>query len=149
MKTKIQIGGLVILALLAVQVPAKGQGPVVIATDPPTNTTVRALTFIDIFFENSVTGVDASDLLIEGWFTRHTTSMAATRAAAGTSHCMSHGGSPKPDGTRAGAGRGLCESGLAALSFVMKFSGGRAGRTRRNSSSKRWSSVSFKQEPPS
>ncbi|HYV32636.1 MAG TPA: lamin tail domain-containing protein, partial [Candidatus Binatia bacterium] len=66
MKTKIQIGGLVILALLAVQVPAKGQAPVVIATDPPTNTTVRALTFIDILFENSVTGVDASDLLIDG-----------------------------------------------------------------------------------
>ena len=54
------------VALLAVLVPAKAQAPVLIATDPPTNTTVRALTFIDILFENSVTGVDASDLLIDG-----------------------------------------------------------------------------------
>src|SRR2546425_3767244 len=66
MKTKIQIGGLVIVALLAVLVSAEGQAPVVIATDPPTNTIVRALTFIDILFENSVTGVDASDLLLDG-----------------------------------------------------------------------------------
>jgi hypothetical protein len=45
--------------------PAKGQ-PTVLAVDPPTNSEVRSLTFVYVFFGDNVQGVDASDLLING-----------------------------------------------------------------------------------
>src|SRR6266498_4313173 len=66
MQTKIKFGWLALVALLSWLTPAEGQGPVLLGVDPTTNTSVRALTFIDTVFADNVTGVDASDLLING-----------------------------------------------------------------------------------
>ncbi|HXI52083.1 MAG TPA: CotH kinase family protein, partial [Candidatus Saccharimonadales bacterium] len=57
---------LLFLLLGSLAALAQPATPAVSITDPPTNTTVRALTFINTFFEDNVRGVDASDLLING-----------------------------------------------------------------------------------
>src|SRR5262249_24701187 len=43
-----------------------GQAPMVVVTDPPTNTEVRSLTFVYVFLGQNVTNVNAADLLING-----------------------------------------------------------------------------------
>ena len=57
---------LTLFILLACGLPAFAQAPVVLAVDPPTNSTVKALTFIDVEFDVNVTGVNAVDLVING-----------------------------------------------------------------------------------
>src|SRR5262245_59226335 len=66
MHTQVKFGCVVTLALLAGLRPAQSQAPLLFAVDPPTNSVVRTLTFIDVLFDGAVTNVDASDLLING-----------------------------------------------------------------------------------